>query len=82
MTRTKARRGKAVEDPATVDFMTRAVHRMHETGIIDTAARDRMLAHPMPTDPHMMLGVCQALLSVALWRNEDCKPATHKDESP
>ena len=64
-----------------VDFMTRAILRMHEIGTIDAAARDRMLATPMPEDPHMQLGICQALLSVALW---PCKPTPPKsgEEGP
>jgi hypothetical protein len=66
------------------DFHTRAVNRMHETGIIDAAARDRLLADPLPEDPHIQLGIFQALLSVAIWRDSD-EPAPRPaciDNSP
>lgn len=55
----------------TQDIMTRFVHRMHAAGIIDHAARDRLLESPMPEGVHMQLGIMQALLSVAIGFAED-----------
>ncbi len=49
------------------EFLTRAIHRMHEVGLVDSGARDRLLDTPMPEDPHVRLGIVTALLGVALW---------------
>ncbi len=68
-------RKRAQPDPVGDDFMTRAIHRMHDVGIISTGARDRMLADPMPEDPHQQIGVLRALLSVAIWRDSAPTPS-------
>jgi hypothetical protein len=59
---------KRTDAASNVDsFYRRAVDRMAERGIIDAAARSRLLESGEPTDPHSALGAYQALLAVALW---------------
>ena len=68
MTITRKAREQA---PLADDFMTRAIHRMHEVDIIDAGARDRLLSSPPPKDPYCQIGILRALLSVAIWRDDE-----------
>ncbi len=63
------------------DFMVRAIRRMQANGMISPEARDRMLASPTPSDPHRQIGELQALLGIAIWRDDSLRWTPDQDDA-
>ncbi|MGE0206141.1 MAG: hypothetical protein AB7E70_19540 [Hyphomicrobiaceae bacterium] len=49
----------------------RLINRMLERGAISKDAHARLLDSPLPEDPHQQIGMLQALLTVALWPDDE-----------